>query len=39
MLVAWSEAQERLAGSAGERALERPLVVFDIFTDSSSSSD
>jgi hypothetical protein len=28
-----------VAVSAGERALGRPLLVFDIFTDSSSSSE
>ena len=28
-----------MAVSAGERALGRPLLVFDIFTDSSSSSE
>jgi len=42
MLVAWSEAQKALerrptTGKAGERALDRPTVMFEIFTDSSSS--
>src|SRR6202041_1412661 len=41
MLAAGSDAQRKpgsLAASAGERALDRRLVVCDIFTDSSSAS-
>src|SRR6202041_2292493 len=38
VLGASSEARGRSVESSGGRALGRPLVLFDIFTDSSSSS-